>query len=1446
MSTHDMKQVQDAQSRSRSSSESRTTSLTRRLCAFALMAASQLAMNMPAVAQWDDSLEPMPNLGGRQRHVAAGVQLDNGDKRVFLFGGYVGNSDDDVVDAYDPVTDTWDVTDTWADMPGVRNRAAVATDADGKIYVIGGTVGTTAQASVLVFDPNVGSSGSWSSIVDMPTPREYAGATFGPDGKLYVIGGRNGSGSSDFDKVERYDPDTLAWETLKPLPPALNGAVSVAAGSTGHLYVIGRYWGSGPCTTFNYEYDIGDGTVAGGTWTARTPNPACLGGRGVVAGPDGLIYAVNDGDFFYPGSGDPNVRAYNPLSDSWITIDNTNVGHIELGVTALGDKIYATGGTTKFSAFPSRMESFETGISANAADITSLLYQSFPIVAGGYMNVCVGDDFELDVGMSGSGPFSWTVTKNGSAFDEGTSSSTAFTLDLVSSMQLSDAADYELKVWNNYNYLTPETILLHVSVDPGSTLTNVLINSTSIGNGDTIDICEGDSPSMTVTATNAPNIDWKLTKPDASTVVGNSSLATFPVNLGGPLLPSDSGTYKLEVWSACNAGSPDFSTFDLDIAAAPIITVQPTSATECEGDTATFSISISGGRANYDYELRKGGVPFQSELDTAALSHSFSMVGVTPADEAADYTIRVIDDCGHIVDSDLFALTVDTDAVITAVTPGGFLLEHCVGDDLTLVVTADGTTPLSWSLKKGTSTHSNGSGESSSFNVDLLNLQETDSGAYVLEVWNDCNADSPSEHSFALSVKEPPTIDVHPVALTQMCEGESVQLVAAASGTPPMAYQWFRDGDPVSGATSPTLSVTDSGSYHLEVQDANFAECGVAASSLAVVEVIGTPTDIDASDGATVYDVVVTWDPVEYAESYMVFRADNDSGFGHKPISGWVSGTVFLDDLDTSDEPVPGHCYFYSVAASYDSATACTESSTTDGYRALDPVTGVAASDGVYGSYVLVEFEEVAGGVHYQVLRNSIDDPNTAERVHADEWLMESDITKSGTTYEFRDLTAVSWDNYFYWVLAGPAGDIPAEISAKASGFGSRDNGFRTCEDLAVAGLCTPDDSTITDDVLLLLLDRSSHMGADCASSLATAKDDIDNFSLLYPDGKIAVWVFSNQCVTNITGGYTDRADADFVVDSLSSSPCSGPAPLADALWMAVNNIRDCTLFAGASKARHISLHSSGVRDSYVPGYFMNGKPDATSGTECADFEPIGVAWESWVCANVNSGTTVNVHNWVDTSAFAMATTTHANLFQSLALESGGAYESIPSGSPPGSGFFPDCNGNGVDDDVDIAGGFSLDCNNNGAPDECEVNNDCNINGIPDDCELAQGLVTDLNGNDIPDGCEGLALGVPSSSVAGLPMGLQIIGATPGSVVVMLAGFVEGEIPMPGCPGTSIGIVDFGSYGVPLLFFLPTDQSGQIGLDFPIPAIASGIDVLFQVIEPGACTDSGVKQVSFL
>ncbi len=97
---------------------------------------------------------------------------------------------------------------------------------------------------------------------------------------------------------------------------------------------------------------------------------------------------------------------------------------------------------------------------------------------------------------------------------------------------------------------------------------------------------------------------------------------------------------------------------------------------------------------------------------------------------------------------------------------------------------------------------------------------------------------------------------------------------------------------------------------------------------------------------------------------------------------------------------------------------------------------------------------------------------------------------------------------------------------------------------------------------------------------------------------------------------------------------------------------------------------------------------------------------------------------------------------------SGAAAQELPEAQP----VLVDCNSNGIDDAVDLAGATSFDCNTTGLPDECEIASgsspdcdgnqvpdecqpDCDTNGVADACDLASGAA-DCDANELLDKCE--------------------------------------------------------------------------------------------------------------
>jgi hypothetical protein len=109
-----------------------------------------------------------------------------------------------------------------------------------------------------------------------------------------------------------------------------------------------------------------------------------------------------------------------------------------------------------------------------------------------------------------------------------------------------------------------------------------------------------------------------------------------------------------------------------------------------------------------------------------------------------------------------------------------------------------------------------------------------------------------------------PTITLQPTLPSRtLYAGYSVSLTGAGSGTPPLTYQWRKDGQNLSGKTSPTLSLTgvtaaDVGSYELVVS----STYGSVSSS--PVALVVTPADAVAptlqyAAGLSSFDKVRLW-----------------------------------------------------------------------------------------------------------------------------------------------------------------------------------------------------------------------------------------------------------------------------------------------------------------------------------------------------------------------------------------------------------------------------------------------------------------------------------------------------------------------------------------------------------------------------------------------------------
>jgi len=150
---------------------------------------------------------------------------------IYVAGGYSWSlgSATDLVDAYDPATDTWTGK---APMPTARTYAGCAVTGS-KLYVFGGNNPTLLTANEC-YDP---ASNTWTPKADMLSARQtLAGAAV--NGKVYAIGGE-----SDLTANHAYDPVGNAWSVKEPMPTGRYYLTTVAVDDT--IYAIGGRDGAG-------------------------------------------------------------------------------------------------------------------------------------------------------------------------------------------------------------------------------------------------------------------------------------------------------------------------------------------------------------------------------------------------------------------------------------------------------------------------------------------------------------------------------------------------------------------------------------------------------------------------------------------------------------------------------------------------------------------------------------------------------------------------------------------------------------------------------------------------------------------------------------------------------------------------------------------------------------------------------------------------------------------------------------------------------------------------------------------------------------------------------------------------------------------------------------------------------------------------------------------------
>ena len=305
-------------------------------------------------------------------------------------------------------------------------------------------------------------------------------------------------------------------------------------------------------------------------------------------------------------------------------------------------------------------------------------------------------------------------------------------------------------------------------------------------------------------------------------------------------------------------------------APAPEISEQPLSQTVSVGSAAIFRVSAAPG--DMAYQWHKSGVVLPNATSSVLVIGS-----VEPAD-AGFYAVTVRNGCGVAVSGSAELSVVATGPSVTALPASQTI---CLGEPAAFSINATSEHPLTYQwLRDGVPIPN-----AITPGLILSNATVALAGRYRVAVQGGGVSFITSDAQ--LTVLEPPQITIQPRSVAG-CENRLITLGVTGIGSPPLQFQWRRQGVPILGANGAVLSGLPTnivpGTYDVIVANS----CGTVTSAVAIVSALanylrpdgqvsiewGDPLDVLQSSTN-----LLTWSDVASAASPYVINAQQKARF---------------------------------------------------------------------------------------------------------------------------------------------------------------------------------------------------------------------------------------------------------------------------------------------------------------------------------------------------------------------------------------------------------------------------------------------------------------------------------------------------------------------------------------------------------------------------------------
>ncbi|SFN41475.1 Ig-like domain-containing protein [Salegentibacter flavus] len=393
----------------------------------------------------------------------------------------------------------------------------------------------------------------------------------------------------------------------------------------------------------------------------------------------------------------------------------------------------------------------------------------------------------------------------------------------LTNVTASDAGDYVVVI-SGKDPCSPETsTIANLTVDQ-----NINIDTQPAG----LTVCEGEDTSLTfsasvggVTLDNTFSYQWFKGNPGSGTEISGMNSATLPLN---SVIPDDSGSYYVEI-----TGPAEYECSKI-VSEAAILDVRATPTVEISGDTSICSggsteIIFFGGipgtivtyrlngdnnnqstvtlDSNGEATLETGALQATNDTDTPFV---YEIVSVNYTDSPSctqNYTAAL--------PSATVTVAANPDATISFTNDQ---IEFCTADNSEYTPLLTGPGEFSggiWSanginINSSTGAFTPGAGTAGDYTI-----------TYTIPAYGGCAEETTT---LDISIYEEVVITSQPTNLG-ICSTNDAEFFVGASGDG-LTYQWYKNGNPVEGATAATLSLPvatskDAGDYYAVVSGTN-------------------------------------------------------------------------------------------------------------------------------------------------------------------------------------------------------------------------------------------------------------------------------------------------------------------------------------------------------------------------------------------------------------------------------------------------------------------------------------------------------------------------------------------------------------------------------------------------------------------------------------------------